>query len=103
VDCIQPGSTSEGWPTFYIDPNTCIDCGACFSECPFHAIFPESDVPAAYRAKGDEFINARGLTGHYEAVNHNGETVVLDSTRPLAAGEVVDLRESIQLNQQFFG
>lgn len=103
VDCIQPGSTSEGWPTFYIDPNTCIDCGACFSECPFHAIFPESDVPAAYRAKGDEFINARGLTGHYEAVNHNGETVVLDCTRPLAAGEVVDLRESIQLNQQFFG
>jgi len=102
VDCIQPGTPSDGWPTFYIDPNTCIDCGACMNECPLHAIFPENEVPAAYQAKGGEYINAYGLTGHYEGVNHNGEAVVLDTTHFLAAGEVVDLRGSVQSNQDFF-
>lgn len=102
VDCIRPGESASEWPTFYIDPNTCIDCGACVNECPFHAIFPAEEVPAAYRASGGGFINARGLTGRYEAVNHHGEMVVLDTTRPLAAGEVVDLRESIQLNREFY-
>ncbi len=103
VDCIQPGAPSDGWPTFYIDPSTCIDCGACVRECPFHAIFPESEVPAAFRAVGGEFLNAHGLSGHYEAVNHHGEKVILETTRALAPGEVVDLRASIQMNQEFFG
>jgi ferredoxin len=34
----------------YIDPNECIDCGACVPECPVNAIFPEDEVPAAERA-----------------------------------------------------
>ncbi len=102
VDCIQPGDASQGWPTFYIDPATCIDCGACVRECPFHAIFPESDVPAAFQAKGSEYINQVGLTGHYEAVNHHGEQIVLDTTRQLLPGEVVDLRESVQLSKEFY-
>lgn len=29
----------------YIDPNECIDCGACVPECPVEAIYPEEDVP----------------------------------------------------------
>ncbi len=30
----------------YIDPETCIDCGACEPECPVNAIFPsEDEVP----------------------------------------------------------
>ena len=29
-----------------IDPDECIDCGACVSECPVEAIFADSDVPA---------------------------------------------------------
>src|SRR5207248_11681163 len=29
----------------YIDPETCICCGACVPECPVEAIFDESDVP----------------------------------------------------------
>ena len=102
VDCIQPGAPSDGWPTFYIDPSTCIDCGACVNECPLHAIFPENEVPAAFQAKGGEYLNAYSFNGHYEGVNHNGEAVVLDTTRVLAAGEVVDLRGSIQLNRDFF-
>ena len=102
VDCIQPGDPAEGFPTFYIDPNTCIDCGACVRECPFHAIFPEDEVPSAYRAAGGEHINQAGLTGTYEAVNHHGESVVLNTTRILGEGEWVDLRESIHLNREFY-
>ena len=102
VDCITPGDPAGDWPTFYIDPNTCIDCGACVRECPFQAIFPEDEVPQAYRAQGGEFINQPGLTGHYEAVNHHGERIVLDTTRQLQPGEVVDLRESIQMTKEFY-
>ena len=52
VECINPGEPAEQWPTFYVDPGTCIDCGACVPECPFSAIFPDDEVPSAYRAVG---------------------------------------------------
>jgi ferredoxin len=29
----------------YIDPNECIDCGACVPVCPVEAIFALEDVP----------------------------------------------------------
>ena len=29
----------------YIDPDECIDCGACTPECPVEAIYAEGDVP----------------------------------------------------------
>jgi ferredoxin len=50
VECIVPGKPVEEWPWFYIDPDTCIDCGACIPECPFEAIFVEDEVPDAYEA-----------------------------------------------------
>jgi len=28
-----------------IDPDLCIDCNACVSECPVDAIYPEEEVP----------------------------------------------------------
>lgn len=34
----------------YIDPDECIDCGACAAVCPAGAIFHEDDVPAAFLA-----------------------------------------------------
>ena len=37
-------------PLLYIDPNECIDCGACEPECPVNAIFPEESVPAEWAA-----------------------------------------------------
>ena len=40
VDCIY-----EGPEQLYINPDECIDCGACEPECPVTAIFPEEDVP----------------------------------------------------------
>ncbi len=102
VECIIPGLPIKEWPWFYIDPDTCIDCGACIPECPFEAIFPEDEVPSAYSAKGGEVIALVGLTGHYEGVNHHGRPVVMENTRPLNAGEVVDLTADIQPNYDFF-
>jgi len=83
------------YPLYYIDPDTCIDCGACVPACPFNAIFPESDVPAAYTAKGGEYVSRVGLTGHYEGTNDHGVPVVLDCTKQLAAGDVEDLTPDI--------
>lgn len=102
VECIQAGTPVEQWPTFYIDAGTCIDCGACVPECPFSAIYPEEEVPSMYQAKGGEFINQAGLTGHYEAKNHHDERIVLETTRELAAGEMLDLTESIRMNMEFY-
>ena len=102
VECIVPGKPQAEWPLYYIDPDTCIDCGACVPECPFEAIFPEDEVPAQYTAKGGELISRLGLTEHYEGTNHHGDNVVLDTTRALAAGEVVDLTEDIQSNYDFY-
>jgi len=102
VECIVPGQPKEEWPMVYIDPDTCIDCGACVPECPFAAIFPEDEVPTAYTAKGGEFINRVGFDGHYEGTNHHGTQVVLDTVKELEAGEVVDLSVDSQPNYDFF-
>ncbi|GAB4109414.1 MAG: ferredoxin family protein [Roseiflexaceae bacterium] len=40
VDCIY-----EGTDQYYINPDECIDCGACEPECPVEAIFPDDSVP----------------------------------------------------------
>ena len=97
-----PGQPINEWPWIYIDPDTCIDCGACVPECPFAAIFPEDEVPAAYTAKGGEYIINVGLTGHFEGTNHHGGKIVLDNARQLEAGEVLDLTADIKPNYDFF-
>ncbi|RAL22429.1 ferredoxin [Lujinxingia litoralis] len=32
----------------YIDPDICIDCGACEPECPVEAIFEEDELPSKW-------------------------------------------------------
>jgi ferredoxin len=44
VDCIH-----ESGRMLVIDPEECIDCGACEPECPVEAIFPEDAVPDAWQ------------------------------------------------------
>jgi len=57
VDCIHgpiektgAGAEVEGMESvdglqLYIDPDECIDCGACEPECPVEAIFDEDELP----------------------------------------------------------
>ncbi|MHB8489904.1 MAG: 4Fe-4S dicluster domain-containing protein [Candidatus Dormibacteria bacterium] len=44
VDCIHESPEDR---MVYIDPDECIDCGACVDPCPVDAIFAEEDVPEA--------------------------------------------------------
>ena len=45
VSCIYIGDEASD-RLLYINPDECIECGACEPECPVTAIFPEEDVPA---------------------------------------------------------
>ncbi len=48
VDCIHFEEGKDR--TLYIDPDECIDCGACEPECPVQAIFTEDTVPDQWTA-----------------------------------------------------
>ncbi|MDR0848408.1 MAG: ferredoxin family protein [Propionibacteriaceae bacterium] len=43
VDCIY-----EGPRALYINPDECVDCGACQPACPVDAIFYEDDLPSEW-------------------------------------------------------
>lgn len=45
MDCI-----ADAGKQFVINPNECIDCGACVPACPVEAIYPDSDVPEGEEA-----------------------------------------------------
>src|SRR5882757_2183568 len=52
VDCIYEyvGPDKEKFPNqLYINPDECIDCGACEPECPWQAIFEEPAVPDVFK------------------------------------------------------
>ncbi|MGV9826424.1 FAD-dependent oxidoreductase [Gordonia sp. NPDC003429] len=47
VNCIHPTPDEPEFLTaesLYIDPDTCIDCGACIDECPVEAILPDDQL-----------------------------------------------------------
>lgn len=51
TDCVAVcpcESFREGEQMLYIDPDDCIDCGACVPECPVEAIYPEDEVPSKW-------------------------------------------------------
>ena len=58
VDCIhfEEGTDRK----LYIDPDECIDCGACEPACPVSAIFAEDDTPDSEEAFKE--INALWFT-----------------------------------------
>ncbi|MFT4710751.1 MAG: ferredoxin [Bacteroidia bacterium] len=63
VDCIHPLKDEEEYAEakmLYINPDECIDCGACIPECPVDAIFEEEDLPAQwseYTQLNEDFYN----------------------------------------------
>lgn len=88
VDCIHPTKAEPEFETaeqLYIDPDTCIDCGACVPECPFEAIFIEEEVPSAYT-----------MAANQERVTMAGEKITHKE------GDVVDLTADIQPNYDFY-
>ena len=46
VDCIHEADEDR---MVYIDPEECIDCGACEPVCPVEAIFEEAAVPDKWK------------------------------------------------------
>ena len=43
-----------------INPDSCVDCGACVTECPVKAIFPDHQLPEQY-AKFVEFNQVQSM------------------------------------------
>ncbi|MEN9305414.1 MAG: hypothetical protein RL733_1199 [Actinomycetota bacterium] len=61
VDCIY-----EGERMMYIQPDECVDCGACEPVCPVEAIYYEDDVPSQwneYKEVNAEFFDELGSPG----------------------------------------
>ena len=52
-----PGLNTVDGMQLYIDPEECIDCGACEPECPVEAIFEEDAVPDEWK----KFIKINAL------------------------------------------
>ena len=70
VDCIYSyaGGDKESFPNqLFINPDECIDCGACEPECPWQAIFEEVAVPEPF--KDDVTLN-------YKTIDQSSEFVV---------------------------
>jgi len=99
------GQPEEEWPWLYIDPDTCIDCGACVPECPYEAIFPEDEVPSAYMAPPGVWINNTlelMPDGVFFEGDIDGHHVRLLSAKQLQGGEILDLTEDIPFHAKFF-
>ena len=47
VDCIHGKDEDK---QLFINPEECIDCGACEPACPVQAIFPEEEVPEKWQS-----------------------------------------------------
>lgn len=60
VDCFV-----EGENFLAINPDECIDCGACVPECPTEAIFEETEVPEKWAEYID--LNAK-LAGDWPVI-----------------------------------
>jgi NAD-dependent dihydropyrimidine dehydrogenase PreA subunit len=76
VDCIY-----EGERMLYIQPDECVDCGACEPVCPVEAIFFEDDLPRewqAYRRVNVEFFGYLGSPGGASTVGkiHSDHPIV---------------------------
>lgn len=63
VDCIHPTKDDADFDKedmLYIDPEECIDCGACAPECPVDAIFDENELPdewASYLERNADYYS----------------------------------------------
>lgn len=105
VECMVLGEPEEEWPWLYIDPDTCIDCGACVPECPYEAIFPEEEDPVQFQAEPGIWINnTKELLpdGQPFSGEIDGNSAELKNVKQLTGGEQFDLTKDIMPNYDFF-
>jgi NAD-dependent dihydropyrimidine dehydrogenase PreA subunit len=83
VDCIY-----EGGRALYINPDECIECGACEPACPMEAIYYDVDLPEGFASAAEsnrEFFSIT-LPGRSEALGNPGgfrRIGVIDADAPL--------------------
>lgn len=77
VDCIY-----EGGRSLYINPDECIDCGACEPVCPVQAIFYEDDIPEQWTPfiQDNDTFFAQPLPGATTALGSPGGAAKLGPT-----------------------
>lgn len=71
VDVCPVDAFREGPDMLYIDPDVCIECNACLTECPLRAIYPQHAVPEAMQ--GDIALNAI-KSKVYPVISESGES-----------------------------
>ena len=79
VDCIYEGSRS-----LYINPNECVDCGACEPVCPTEAIFYEDDLPDEWAWYKDAAVSFFAEVGDFGGASRTRP----DRPRSRAGGRV---------------
>ena len=86
VDCFH-----EGANMLVIDPDECIDCGACVDECPVHAIYPEEDLPD----KWQNWIELnKELATDWPVINETGEALPTAEEYKEKEGKIDELDRS---------
>ncbi|MFZ3471638.1 ferredoxin [Streptomyces sp. 4.24] len=86
VDCIY-----EGPRMLYIQPDECVDCGACEPVCPVEAIFFEDDVPEEWTGFGPaniEIFETVGSPGGASNADPLAAAHPFVAALPLAAAHV---------------
>lgn len=92
VDCIRPaGGHGEfsGTEMLYIDPEACIDCGACMDECPVDAIHYDEDLPdnlARFRELNAAYFERHPLEPDSTAPPKNHSPVTREALRVAVVG-----------------
>jgi NAD-dependent dihydropyrimidine dehydrogenase PreA subunit len=102
VECMVLGFPEEEWPWLYIDPDTCIDCGACVPECPYEAIFPEEETPVEYEVEdkhgGGTYIAVNDVlleeADTYQFIKEQGLKVVELAGKEVG-GHVVNVKKAV--------
>jgi len=84
VDCIH-----EANRILVIDPEECIDCGACEPECPVEAIFPEDALPQKWEpfvrinyAYSEGFDGVNRLVDEWQGRDDDGSAGVREPRSP---------------------
>lgn len=79
VDVCPVDAFHQGPEQLFIHPETCIDCGACVSECPVNAIVVDHQLPAT-----QSYLIQKNKTAALQY------PVITSSTEPLLGPRCVD-------------